>query len=236
MRRHVEDYRKLKDAGIGTYIMFQETYHKQTYERLHPTGPKNDYAYHTEAMDRAMEGGIDDVGLGVLFGLELYRYELAALLMHAEHLEAVWGVGPHTILFRGICPADDVRHPAISAMPISDDVFCKIVTVLRIAVPYTGMIVSTVIEKDAERVLELGVSQISAFPNHGGRFCGPSRRMRTGTVRISDTAPRRNRQLLFNLGYIRAFVPPVIVRPDGRPFMNLVKIRTDRKLCQPNAP
>ena len=157
----VENYRKLQQAGIGTYILFQETYHKKSYEKLHPTGPKSDYAYHTEAMDRAMEGGIDDVGIGVLFGLELYRYEFAGLLMHAEHLEAVHGVGPHTISVPRICPADDI-DPTNFDNSISDDIFAKLVACIRIAVPYTGMIVSTrESKKTRERVLHLGVSQIS---------------------------------------------------------------------------
>jgi 2-iminoacetate synthase len=157
----VENYRKLKEAGIGTYILFQETYHKESYENLHPTGPKHDYAYHTEAMDRAMEGGIDDVGIGVLFGLELYRYEFAGLLMHAEHLEAVFGVGPHTISVPRICPADDISTNDFPNA-VSDDIFCRIVAIIRIAVPYTGMIISTR-ESVATRskVLHLGISQIS---------------------------------------------------------------------------
>ena len=138
----VENYRRLKEAGIGTYILFQETYHKESYEKLHPTGPKHDYAYHTEAMDRAMEGGIDDVGLGVLFGLELYRYELAALLMHAEHLEAVHGVGPHTISVPRLKRADDI-DPDTFDNGIDDDTFAKIIACIRISVPYTGMIIST---------------------------------------------------------------------------------------------
>ena len=157
----VENYRKLKEAGIGTYILFQETYHKKSYEELHPKGPKHNYAYHTEAMDRAMEGGIDDVGLGVLFGLELYRYEFAGLLMHAEHLEAVHGVGPHTISVPRIKHADDI-DPTVFDNSISDDIFAKICALIRIAVPYTGMIISTR-ESQAvrEKVLPLGVSQIS---------------------------------------------------------------------------
>ena len=138
----VENYRKLHDAGIGTYILFQETYHKESYEKLHPTGPKHDYAYHTEAMDRAMEGGIDDVGLGVLFGLEMYRYEFAGLLMHAEHLEAVHGVGPHTISVPRVKHADDI-DPSAFDNGISDDIFAKICAMIRIRVPYTGMIIST---------------------------------------------------------------------------------------------
>ena len=157
----VENYRKLKEAGIGTYILFQETYNKESYEKLHPTGPKHDYAYHTEAMDRAMEGGIDDVGIGVLFGLELYRYEFAGLLMHAEHLEAVHGVGPHTISVPRIRRADDIDPDAFDN-GINDDIFAKLVACIRIAVPYTGMIISTrESQKCRERVLHLGVSQIS---------------------------------------------------------------------------
>ena len=157
----VENYRKLKEAGIGTYILFQETYHKKSYETLHPTGPKHDYAYHTEAMDRAMEGGIDDVGLGVLFGLEMYRYEFAGLLMHAEHLEAVHGVGPHTISVPRIKHADDI-DPSAFDNGISDDIFAKICALVRISVPYTGMIISTRESQQVrEKVLPLGVSQIS---------------------------------------------------------------------------
>ncbi len=157
----VENYRKLKEAGIGTYILFQETYHKESYEKLHPTGPKHNYAYHTEAMDRAMEGGIDDVGLGVLYGLELYRYEFAGQLMHAEHLEAVHGVGPHTISVPRLKRADDI-DPTKFDNGISDETFAKICALIRIAVPYTGMIISTrESQKVREKVIKLGVSQIS---------------------------------------------------------------------------
>ena len=157
----VDNYKRLKEAGIGTYILFQETYHKESYESLHPTGPKHDYAYHTEAMDRAQLGGIDDVGLGVLFGLELYRYEFAGLLMHAEHLETVFGVGPHTISVPRIRRADDIDPDAFDN-GIDDDTFAKLVACIRIAVPYTGMIVSTrESQKCRERLLRLGVSQLS---------------------------------------------------------------------------
>ncbi len=157
----VENYRKLKEAGIGTYILFQETYHKKSYLQLHPTGPKHDYAYHTEAMDRAMEGGIDDVGLGVLFGLELYKYEFAGLLMHAEHLEAVHGVGPHTISVPRVKHADDI-DPDVFDNSISDEMFEKIVACIRLAVPYTGMIISTrESEEVRSKVLDMGISQIS---------------------------------------------------------------------------
>ena len=168
----VENYKKLKDAGIGTYILFQETYNKKSYEQLHPTGPKHNYAYHTEAMDRAMEGGIDDVGIGVLFGLELYRYELAGILMHAEHLEAVHGVGPHTISVPRIRRADDI-DPDVFDNGIDDETFEKIVAIIRIAVPYTGMIISTRESKKVrERVLKLGVSQISGGSRRRGRKLG----------------------------------------------------------------
>jgi len=157
----VENYKKLKDAGIGTYILFQETYHKESYKALHPTGPKSDYDYHTEAHDRAMEAGIDDVGLGVLFGLELYKYEFAGLLMHAEHLEAVFGVGPHTISVPRLKRADDI-DPDQFDNGISDEIFEKICALIRISVPYTGMIISTRESKEVrEKVLRLGVSQIS---------------------------------------------------------------------------
>ena len=157
----VENYQKLRDAGIGTYILFQETYNKKNYEALHPTGPKSNYAYHTEAMDRAMQGGIDDVGIGVLFGLETYRYDFIGLLMHAEHLEATYGVGPHTISVPRLCMADDIDTSDFkNAVP--DDIFFRIVAIIRIAVPYTGMIISTrESEKSRARLLELGISQIS---------------------------------------------------------------------------
>ena len=157
----VENYKKLHDAGIGTYILFQETYHKESYEKLHPAGPKHDYAYHTEAMDRAMEGGIDDVGLGVLFGLDMYKYEFAGILMHAEHLEAVHGVGPHTISVPRVKKASDI-DPNVFDKSIDDDTFAKIIACIRIAVPYTGMIISTrENETCREKVMGLGISQIS---------------------------------------------------------------------------
>ncbi len=162
----VENYRKLKEAGIGTYILFQETYHKESYEKLHPTGPKHNYTYHTEAMDRAMEGGIDDVGLGVLYGLEMYRYEFCGQLMHAEHLEAVHGVGPHTISVPRLKKADDI-DPTKFDNGISDETFAKICALIRIAVPYTGMIISTrESQKVREQVINLGVSQISGASRH----------------------------------------------------------------------
>ncbi len=170
----VDNYRLLKEAGIGTYILFQETYHKESYLTLHPTGPKHDYDYHTEAMDRAMEGGIDDVGIGVLFGLDKYRYEFAGLLMHAEHLEAAFGVGPHTISVPRLRHADDIDADEFDN-GIDDDTFAKIVACIRIAVPYTGMIISTrESQKCRERVLHLGVSQISGGSSTSvGGYCEP---------------------------------------------------------------
>ena len=181
----VENYKKLKEAGIGTYILFQETYHKESYERLHPTGPKSNYAYHTEAHDRAMEGGIDDVGLGVLFGLELYRYEFAGLLMHAEHLEAVFGVGPHTTIRISICPADDI-DPGEFDNGISDEIFEKIVACIRVAVPYTGMIIST---RESQKVRGKGarawhLPDFRRLAHQRGRLCrGGGRGRELGAVR-----------------------------------------------------
>lgn len=234
----VENYRKLKEAGIGTYILFQETYHKESYEKLHPFGPKSDYAYHTEAMDRAMEGGIDDVGLGVLFGLELYRYEFAGLLMHAEHLEAVHGVGPHTISVPRICPADDI-DPSAFDNGISDDIFEKLVACIRISVPYTGMIVSTRESQRArERVLHLGISQISGGSRTSvGGYAEPLKENDSAQFDISD-----NRTLdevvgwLMELGYIPSFCTACYrAGRTGDRFMSLCKSGQIQNCCLPNA-
>ena len=234
----VENYRKLKEAGIGTYILFQETYNKRAYEELHPTGPKHDYAYHTEAMDRAMEGGIDDVGCGVLFGLNLYRYDFVGLLMHAEHLEAAKGVGPHTISVPRIRPADDI-DPETFSNAISDDVFKKIVAVLRIAVPYTGLIISTR-ESQAARaaVLELGVSQISGGSRTSvGGYTTEERHDETAQFDVSDT--RTLDQVvnwLLELGYIPSFCTACYREGrTGDRFMKLVKSGQIANCCQPNA-
>ena len=235
----VENYRKLKEAGIGTYILFQETYHKESYEKLHPTGPKHDYAYHTEAMDRAMEGGIDDVGIGVLFGLELYRYEFAGLLMHAEHLEAVHGVGPHTISVPRIRRADDI-DPDVFDNGIDDDTFAKIVACIRIAVPYTGMIISTR-ESAAcrERVLHLGVSQISggSRTSVGGYVEPEAEDDNSAQFDVSD-----NRSLdevvnwLMRLGYIPSFCTACYREGrTGDRFMSLCKSGQIQNCCHPNA-
>ena len=235
----VENYRKLKEAGIGTYILFQETYHKENYEKLHPTGPKHNYAYHTEAMDRAMEGGIDDVGLGVLFGLNMYRYDFTGIIMHAEHLEAAHGVGPHTISVPRICPAEDI-DPSEFTNAISDDIFAKIVAVIRIAVPYTGMIVSTrESQKSRERVLDLGISQISgASRTSVGGYCEPEpEEENSSQFDISD-----NRTLdevvnwLLILGYIPSFCTACYREGrTGDRFMSLLKSGQIVNCCQPNA-
>ncbi|WP_294507172.1 [FeFe] hydrogenase H-cluster radical SAM maturase HydG [uncultured Victivallis sp.] len=235
----VENYRKLKAAGIGTYILFQETYNKKAYEELHPTGPKHDYAYHTEAMDRAMEGGIDDVGCGVLFGLNLYRYDFVGLLMHAEHLEAAKGVGPHTISVPRIRPADDIDAKTFSNA-ISDDIFEKIVAVLRIAVPYTGIIISTrESQKARERVLKLGVSQISggSRTSVGGYVHEESEEENSAQFDVNDT--RTLDQVvnwLLGLGYIPSFCTACYREGrTGDRFMSLVKSGQIANCCLPNA-
>lgn len=234
----VENYRKLKDAGIGTYILFQETYHKESYLKLHPTGPKHDYNYHTEAMDRAMEAGIDDVGLGVLFGLERYRYEFAGLLMHAEHLEAVHGVGPHTISVPRVKHADDI-DPNAFADGISDETFAKICALIRIAVPYTGMIISTR-ENQAvrEKVLRLGVSQISGGSRTTvGGYTEQERPTDTEQFDVSDqrTLDEVVRWLM-ELGYIPSFCTACYREGrTGDRFMALCKSGQIQNCCHPNA-
>lgn len=234
----VENYRKLKDAGIGTYILFQETYHKESYLKLHPTGPKHDYNYHTEAMDRAMEGGIDDVGLGVLFGLELYRYEFAGLLMHAEHLEAVHGVGPHTISVPRIKRADDI-DPDTFDNGISDDTFAKLCALIRIAVPYTGMIISTR-ESQAvrEKVIRLGVSQISgASRTSVGGYSEEERPTDTEQFDVSDqrTLDEVVRWLM-DMGYLPSFCTACYREGrTGDRFMSLCKTGQIQNCCHPNA-
>ena len=234
----VENYRKLKEAGIGTYILFQETYNKKSYEQLHPSGPKSDYAYHTEAMDRAMDGGIDDVGLGVLFGLNNYRYDFTGIIMHAEHLEAVHGVGPHTISVPRICPADDIDTADFSnAVP--DDIFEKIVSVIRIAVPYTGMIVSTrESQKTREKVLHLGISQISGGSRTSvGGYVEPVRDETTSQFDVSDTRSLDEVvNWLIGLGYIPSFCTACYrAGRTGDRFMSLLKSGQIVNCCQPNA-
>ena len=235
----VENYTKLKDAGIGTYILFQETYHKKSYEELHPTGPKHNYNYHTEAMDRAMEGGIDDVGLGVLFGLELYRYELAGLLMHAEHLEAVHGVGPHTISVPRLRRADDI-DPDDFDNGIDDETFAKIVAIIRIAVPYTGMIISTRESKSVrEKVLKLGVSQISGGSRTSvGGYAEPEEEDENSAQ--FDVSDQRTLdevvKWLMELGYIPSFCTACYREGrTGDRFMSLCKNGQIQNCCHPNA-
>lgn len=235
----VENYRKLKEAGIGTYILFQETYHKDDYEKLHPTGPKHNYAYHTEAMDRAMEGGIDDVGIGVLFGLEKYRYDFVGLLMHAEHLEAAYGVGPHTISVPRIRPADDIDTNEFENA-VSDEIFEKIVAVIRIAVPYTGMIISTrESQKCREKVLKLGVSQISggSRTSVGGYVEEEKEEDNSAQFDVSDTRSLDEVvSWLIDLGYIPSFCTACYREGrTGDRFMKLCKSGQISNCCQPNA-
>ena len=234
----VENYRKLKEAGIGTYILFQETYHKESYEQLHPKGPKHNYAYHTEAMDRAMEGGIDDVGLGVLFGLERYKYELAGLLMHAEHLEAVHGVGPHTISVPRIKRADDI-DPSVFDNGIDDDIFAKIIAIIRIAVPYTGMIISTrESQKVRERALHLGISQISgASRTSVGGYTEEERPEDTQQFDVSDQRTLDEViKWLMDLGFLPSFCTACYREGrTGDRFMELCKSKQIQNCCHPNA-
>ena len=235
----VENYRKLKEADIGTYILFQETYNQKSYEELHPTGPKHNYAYHTEAMDRAMEGGIDDVGIGVLFGLNMYRYDFVGLLMHAEHLEAAMGVGPHTISIPRIRPADDI-DPGNFSDAISDDIFAKIVAVIRIATPYTGMIISTRESKATrEHVLELGISQISggSSTSVGGYVEPEALDDNSAQFEVNDTRTLDEIvNWLLGLGYIPSFCTACYREGrTGDRFMKLVKAGQIANCCQPNA-
>ena len=235
----VENYRKLKEAGIGTYILFQETYNKETYERLHPTGPKHNYAYHTEAMDRAMQAGIDDVSLGVLFGLELYRYEFSALLMHAEHLEAAYGVGPHAISVPRIKKADDI-DPSAFDNGIDDDTFAKIVACIRIATPYTGMIISTRESEECRaRLLHLGISQMSggSKTSVGGYFNPMPENEDSAQFDISDKRPLDEViKWLMDLGYLPSFCTACYRKGrTGDRFMEICKQQQIKNFCHPNA-
>ncbi len=235
----VENYRKLHEAGIGTYILFQETYDKKSYEELHPTGPKHNYKFHTEAMDRAMQGGIDDVGLGVLFGLESYKYEFTALLMHAEHLEAAFGVGPHTISVPRIRKADDI-DPEAFVNGIDDDIFAKIVACIRIAVPYTGMIVSTrESEKCRERLLHLGVSQVSggSKTSVGGYFNPMPENENSAQFDVEDRRPLDEViRWLMKLGYLPSFCTACYGSGrTGERFMEICKGQQIHNFCHPNA-
>lgn len=237
----VENYRKLKEAGIGTYILFQETYHKESYEKLHPAGPKHNYAYHTEAMDRAMEGGIDDVGLGVLFGLDMYKYEFAGLLMHAEHLEAVHGVGPHTISVPRVKRASDI-DPNVFDNSIDDEIFSKLIACIRIAVPYTGMIISTrENETCRNKVLGLGISQISGGSRTSvGGYAGYSAEERPHDTEQFDVSDQRSLdevvKWLMDIGYIPSFCTACYREGrTGDRFMSLCKVGQIQNCCHPNA-
>lgn len=235
----VENYKKLHDAKIGTYVLFQETYNKESYEKLHPTGPKHNYAYHTEAMDRAMTGGIDDVGIGVLFGLENYKYEFAAILMHAEHLEAVYGVGPHTISLPRIRKADDI-DPDTFANALDDETFKKIAAIIRIAVPYTGMIISTRENKECRKnLLELGISQISggSKTSVGGYYKPEPEEENSSQFEVND-----NRSLdevvnwLMELDYLPSFCTACYgSQRTGERFMSICKNQQIHNFCHPNA-
>lgn len=235
----VENYKKLQEAGIGTYILFQETYHKPTYEILHPTGPKHDYAYHTEAMDRAMEGGIDDVGIGVLFGLYQYRYDFIGLLMHAEHLEAKFGVGPHTISIPRIRPADDID---LSEFPdaITDSLFKKIVALIRISAPYAGIIISTrESEASREEVLKIGVSQISGASSTSVGGYVEKESLEDNSAQF-DTSDKRTLDeiihWLLRLGYVPSFCTACYREGrTGDRFMKLAKSGQIGNVCQPNS-
>lgn len=235
----VDNYRLLKEAGIGTYILFQETYHKESYLELHPTGPKHDYNYHTEAMDRAMEGGIDDVGLGVLFGLDKYRYEFAGLLMHAEHLEAAFGVGPHTISVPRLKRADDI-DPGQFDNGIDDDIFAKLVACIRISVPYTGMIISTRENQvTRERVLHLGISQISggSRTSVGGYYEPEPEDEKSEQFDVSDTRSLDEVvRWLMQMDYIPSFCTACYREGrTGDRFMSLCKSGQIQNCCHPNA-
>lgn len=234
-----ENYKKLKEAGIGTYILFQETYHKENYETLHPTGPKHNYNYHTEAMDRAIEAGIDDVGLGVLYGLSLYRYELAGILMHAEHLEAVYGVGPHTISVPRIKKADDI-DPDVFDNGIDDETFLKIIAVLRIAVPYTGMIISTRENKTIrERALHLGITQISggSKTSVGGYAEDEKEDENSSQFDVSDLRSLDEvTKWLLDMNYIPSFCTACYRNGRvGADFMEVCKKEEIHNFCGPNA-
>lgn len=235
----VENFKKLHDAGIGTYVLFQETYNKKRYEELHPSGPKSNYRWHTEAMDRAMEAGIDDVGIGALFGLDLYRYEFIGLLMHADHLEQVYGVGPHTISVPRVKKAEDIDPDAFDN-GIDDDVFIKIIACLRIAVPYTGMIISTRENKEVRRkALGAGISQISggSKTSVGGYEKEEDKDDNSAQFDVSDQRTLDEVVLwLMEIGYIPSFCTACYrAGRTGDRFMSLCKSGQIQNCCHPNA-
>ena len=235
----VENYKKLHDAGIGTYILFQETYNKEQYEFLHPTGPKSDYAYHTEAMDRAMQGGIDDVGCGVLFGLNLYKYDFVGVLMHAKHLEDTYGCGPHTISVPRVRPADDI-NPDDLKNGVPDHIFKRIIAILRIAVPYTGIIMSTRESEEMRGIaIEIGVSQISggSRTSVGGYVEEEKEEDNSAQFDVND---RRTRGEVVDWLIDKDHVPSFCTAcyragRTGDRFMSLVKTGQIANICLPNA-
>lgn len=237
----VENYRKLKNAGIGTYILFQETYHRETYKKMHPTGSKRDYDWHTLAMDRAMEAGIDDVGLGVLFGLYDYKFEVIGLLLHSLHLEERFGVGCHTISVPRLRPATGV---CLSNFPylVSDKDFKKLIAIIRLAVPYTGMILSTREPANfRDELISLGISQLSAGSCTGvGGYHRDIEKRHTGTTgqfQIEDN--RTTDEVLQSIclsGYIPSFCTACYRKGrTGDRFMPLAKSGEIQNICQPNA-
>ena len=233
----VENYKKLHEADIGTYILFQETYHKESYERLHPKGPKHNYAYHTEAMDRAIEGGIKDVSIGVLFGLELYKYEFAALLMHSEHLEAKFGFGPHAISVPRIRKADDI-DPNTFDNGIDDNTFLKIAACIRVANPFAGMIISTRETKECRtRLLDLGISQISGGSKTSVGGYAEKEKEDSSQFDISDT--RSLDEIvgwLIENGHIPSFCTSCYRSGRvGADFMKYTKAEQIHNFCTPNA-
>lgn len=238
----IDHYRQLKDAGIGTYILFQETYHRPSYARMHPSGPKHDYNYHTTAMDRAMRAGIDDVGIGVLYGLYDAVYETVAMLLHAEHLEKTHGVGPHTISVPRLRPADSVtldRFPHL----VDDETFKKVIAVIRLSVPYTGMILSTREAPELrDQLIGYGISQISAGSCTGVGGYHQSHREETKSNSGQQFEPSDQRSpdeiitMLCESGYIPSFCTACYRQGrTGDRFMVLAKSGAIQNVCQPNA-
>jgi 2-iminoacetate synthase len=235
----VEEYRKLKAAGIGTYVLFQETYHRDTYRAMHPSGPKRDYDWHTLAMDRAMEGGIDDVGFGVLFGLYNYKFEVLALLLHALHLEERFGVGPHTISVPRIRPAAGVNFSTFPHL-VEDGDFKKLVAIIRLAVPYTGMLLSTRERAGfRDEVVAVGISQLSAgsCTGVGGYREEIVDSAETQQFQIEDH--RSTDEMLRSVcvgGYLPSFCTACYRQGrTGDRFMPLAKSGQIQEVCQPNA-
>jgi len=236
----VEEFKRLKKTGIGTYVLFQETYHHATYQKMHPSGPKKDYAWRLTAMHRAQEGGINDVGIGSLFGLYDYKFEVLGLLMHALQLEKDCGVGPHTISIPRLEPAFNAPAAIKPPHPVSDHDFKKLVAIIRLAVPYTGMILSTRETAAIRReVFELGVSQISAGSrtNPGGYQQDSSEAFRAAQFNLGDT--RTLDEVIMDIsthGHIPSFCTACYrLGRTGKDFMELAKPGLIQKFCQTNA-